>query len=85
MSLSEDLENCFRLTLDNSLIQVCSQEELLKELEIINQANERLDRFLKGELTDDDFLSFIEQYTPIDSYIANVESNLTSWVGDEWK
>lgn len=83
--LGEDLENCFRLSLDNSLIQICTPEELAEELKVINEANERLDQFLKGELTDDDFLSFIEQYTPIDEYIENVESNLTSWVGDEWK
>lgn len=82
--LREDLENCFRLTLDDSIIQVCSYEEMLEHLEIINQANNQLDAFLAGELEEDDFLSFIEQYTPIDNYIENTNANLASWVG-EWR
>lgn len=82
--LSEHLANCFRLSLDNSLIQICSHEEMLAEMEKINQANAQLDAFLNGTIEEDDFLSFIEQYTPIDSYIENTNANLASWVG-EWK
>lgn len=82
--LREDLENCFRLTLNDSIIQICSHEEMLEQIEIINQANNQLDAFLAGELDEDDFLSFIEQYTPIDAYIENTNANLASWVG-EWK
>lgn len=82
--LSEHLSNCFRLSLNASLIQVCSSEEMLPELEKINQANIQLDAFLSGEINEDDFLSFIEQYTPIDTYIENANANLASWVG-EWR
>ena len=80
--LGEHLANCFRLSLDDSLIQVCSHEEMLTELEKINQANVQLDAFLSGEIEEDDLLSFIEQYTPIDTYIQNTNANLASWVGD---
>lgn len=83
--LSEHLSNCFRLSLNNSLIEVFSHEEMLREIEKINAANVQIDNFLAGNISDDDFLSFVEQYTPIDQYIENVESNLTSWVGEEWK
>jgi hypothetical protein len=84
MMLSDHLANCFRLGLNNSLIQVCSQEEMLAEIEKINQANAKLDAFLSGEIEEDDLLSFMEQYVPIDEYIENTNANLTSWVGD-WK
>lgn len=80
--LSEHLANCFRLSLNDSLIQVYSHEEMLAELEKINQANARLDAFLAGTIDEDDLLSFIEQYTPIDTYIQNTNANLASWVGD---
>lgn len=82
--LSEHLGNCFRLGLDDFLIQICSQEEMLAEIEKINQANAQLDAFLSGTIEEDDFLSFIEQYTPIDAYIENTNANLASWIG-EWK
>lgn len=82
--LSDHLANCFRLSLDSSLIKICSQEEMLAQLEVINQANAQLDAFLAGTCNEDDFLSFVEQYTPIDEYIQNTNANLASWVGD-WR
>lgn len=57
---------------------------MLAEIEKINQANAKLDAFLSGEIEEDDLLSFMEQYVPIDEYIENTNANLTSWVGD-WK
>lgn len=57
---------------------------MLAEIEKINQANAQLDAFLAGTIEEDDFLSFIEQYTPIDAYIENTNANLASWVGD-WR
>lgn len=80
--LSEHLPNCFRLSLNNSLIEVFTHEEMLREIEKINKANEQIDNFLSGNISKDDFLSFIEQYTPVDQYIQNVDDNLASWIGN---
>lgn len=80
--ISDHLANCFRLGLDESLIQIYSQKEMLSEIEKINQANTQLEAFLAGTIEEDDLLSFVEQYTPIDTYIQNTNANLTSWVGD---
>lgn len=76
------IENCFLLTVPSSLITIATYDELLQEIEKTTRANAMVTRFLDGELDDYELLEYMEQFTPIDLYLDNLNENLESHLND---